>query len=872
MTVNGTTAGLGYFAADRFQSSGLDALTLKGTVQFSGPVTIDANRSLAVGDSGVIYADSAVDLIAPYVKLGQAFQGPLTEAQQALPIFLDSQGQTVEVPPVYGTGNISVAASSLIDVGILSLQNVGSLTLTTAGDIRGDGTLDVAGNIAITAGQIYPTTETTFTIAAFDYNGVSGNGKVTIHSSGQRQLPLSAGGTLNVYASNITQGGVLRAPLGTINLGSGVTSASPVDPLSGIAFDSTQSLTLASGSITSVSAVDPVSGENLTIPYGTLLNGVSWIDPAGNDITVTGNGPNAVPAKAINLSGTNVDDQTGATIDISGGGDLYAYRFVSGTGGTNDLLASSTSYAILPGYAANYAPDYSSTDYANSALKVGSQIYLNASSGLPAGVYTLLPARYALLPGAFLVTAASGTSSVASVQRPDGSSLVSGYLFNGLDTRQTASPLLTSFEVDSPTVVRSRAEYDNFSANTFLRQSAAAQGISVHLPVDAGQLVVAASQTLALQGSVHSQAAQGGLGGQVDIASTSNILISGLNTNISADESALTGPTLVLDSSDLSAFGADSLLIGGYRTSTTAGTRVTVTTNRLTVDNSGSALQGRDVILASNENLTLDAGATVEQSGTLSSPAETLLLGNAGAVGSGDGALVRVTSDSSAQIIRSGVDGASGPALGIGANVTLSGTNLILDSTAASILDPTANLSGTTVAINSGQINLVLDGARPATGLVLSGAALASLQASTQALSLLSYSSLDIYATGAATIGSAADGSGHYQVQSLGLHASEIRGFDGGTVTINAEKVSLDNSAGTVPPPPGRRFDERRARGQCRDDSARRRFWHEYVAHRRFRHGESQRFRRHPGDGDNSDGTRFFRKSDRGYGPARDCG
>ena len=800
LAVNGVMAGLGYFAADRFQSSGLDALTLKGTVQFSGPVTINANRSLTVGDSGVIYADASVNLTAPYVKLGQAFQGPLTEAQQQLPIFTDSAGNPVEVPPVYGTGSISVAATSLIDVGNLSLQNVGSLTLNTTGDVRGDGTLDVAGNIAITAGQVYPTTETTFTIAAFDYNGVADNGSVTISPSGQRQLPLSAGGTLNVYASNITQGGVLRAPIGTINLGSGVTSASPTDPLSGFAFDSTQNLNLLSGSTTSVSAVDPVTGQDLTIPYGKLLNGVSWIDPAGNDITVAGNGPNAVPAKAVNLSGVNVDDQSGATIDISGGGDLYAYRFVSGTGGTNDILASSTSYAIIPGYAANYAPDYSSSDYTNSTLKLGSQVYLNASSGLPAGVYTLLPARYALLPGAFLVTPETGTPPVAGALRPDGSSLVSGYIFNGLDAAQTATPLLTSFEVDSQAVVNSRAEYNGFSANSFLSQSATAQGISVHLPLDAGQLVVAASRLLTIQGTVNSQAAAGGLGGQVDIASASNILISGPNTNIGADLNSLNGPTLVLDSSDLSAFGADSLLIGGYRTTTTAGTSVTVTTDSLTVDNSGSVLQGPDVILVSNQALTLDAGAAVEQSGTLSSPAETLLLGNASVPGGGDGALLRATSDPSAQIIRSGVDNASGPNLSIGANATLSGTNLILDSTAASTLDPNAHLNGSTVAINSGQINLVLDGAQPVSGFVLSGAALASLQASTQALSLLSYSSIGIYATDSGTIGSAVDATGNYQVQSLALHANEIQGFDGGTVTINASKVSLANSAGTAPP------------------------------------------------------------------------
>jgi len=849
--VNGTMAGNGYFGASSNlfvnanpvadsannggHAGGFDALSLSGTVLFSGSVSIIANRSITVGSSGVVLMDptvanSTVTLTAPYVDLGQAFLGPLTQVQQQqLPIFTDSNGQTVTIAPTYAAGEtLNINASSLIDVGNIALQNIGQLNLAaTGGDIRGDGTLDVAGNISLTAGQIYPPTETTFTIAAFDYNGLSGNGSISIAGSGTRQLPLSAGGVLNIYASNITQGGTLRAPIGTINLGSGVTSASLVDSLSGQTFDATQNLVLASGSITSVSAVDLVTGQNLAIPYGTLLNGVSWIDPAGNNITVAGNGANAIPDKAINVSASNITDQAGATVDISGGGDLSAYQFVSGTGGTNDILASTTSFAIIPGYHANYAPDggYNITSssanayntngtvsdygYANSKLSVGEQVYLDASSGLAAGIYTLLPARYALLPGAFLITPKDGTPSAPVLTQPDGSSIVAGYLFNGLSNNtQTSPPLLSTFEVDSQAVVKSRAQYDIYSANTFLQQSAASQGTSVSVPNDAGQLVLAATNSMTIQGSVLSQAPTGGAGGQVDIATTSNILIAGPNTDVSADLSGLTGSTLVLDSSDLSAFGANSLLIGGYRTATTAGTEVTVTTGDLVVDNAGAStvvngttlhgLSGPDVILASNGALTLDANADVEQSGSLSGSAENILIGNSSVAGSGNGALLRVTSDSSAQVTRFGVTAnTAGTALTIGAGVKISGTSLTLDSTSVTALDSSADLAGDAVAINSGQINLVLDNSAPTSGLVLSSVALANLQASAQALSLLSYSTIDIYGSG--SIGAAANASGHYQVQSLALHADDIVGENGGSVIINAGYITLDNSAGGIP-------------------------------------------------------------------------
>ncbi|HEX4201391.1 MAG TPA: hypothetical protein VHY59_07725, partial [Chthoniobacterales bacterium] len=464
----------GYFAADSFNNAGFGSLSLKGTVDFLGPVTITAPRSITVGTAGIIFADSTVVLNAPYVDLGQTFLPPLPASQQSSPF--TANGAPFYPAPVYGTGTLNVNAQ-LIDIGNLSLQNIGTANLVAAnGDIRGDGGFDVAGNINLTAGQIYPPTEVAFTIAAYDYlvNGATQQGSITITGSGTRQLPLSAGGTLNIYASNISDNGTLRAPIGTINVGSGVIGSTPIDPITNLNFATTQELTLGRRSVTSVAAVDPTTGKAITIPYGINLNGTAWIDPQGNDITTGG-----VPAKLISVSAADLADQPGSTIDLSGGGDLYAYRFVSGTGGTNDILNTSSSFAIIPGYQANYAPyaPYNPTPltgnlggdqgYVNSTLQIGDQIYLNASNGLAAGVYTLLPARYALLPGAFLVTPTSGTPTTTALQA-DGSSIVSGYRLSGLDV-PAAQPNFTSFQVAPESVTRSRAEYDDSFANTFLK-------------------------------------------------------------------------------------------------------------------------------------------------------------------------------------------------------------------------------------------------------------------------------------------------------------------------------------------------------------------------------------------------------------------
>lgn len=820
--------GYGQFAANNFNQGGLDSLTLNGTTLFSSttatPLTLNANGSLIVGHSGIILADDQgsqtgimINLDASYVDLGAAFEGP-ENANNLTPIFGTPQ-LPLYLAPAWGASSLNVTAKNLIDIGNLSFQKIGAVSLTagnsvTQGDIRGSGTLDIAGKIALDASQVYPTTESIFNIVAYTDSHAADSGSVVIGSTGLLpEVPLSAGGTLNIYASNITQDGVLRAPIGTINLGWDGKGASPIDLLSGAGTNQaqtpptvnvTQQLTLGSGGTTSVSAVDSILG-SLVIPYGTVTDGVSWIDPSGVDITAGG-----VPGKTISISALNVAGQSNSTIDISGGGDLYAYNFVTGVGGTKDILNSTTSFAILPGYQAAYAPYYSPTDYINGTLAIGSQVYLSASSGLPAGVYTLLPARYALLPGAFLVTPQSGATTNFVSAKPDGANIVSGYRFNGMDTTATLPPVYTSFEIASQSVVQTRAEYGNYDANSWLSQSAVANNASVpRLPMDAGHVLVAAINNMNIDGRLVATPGLGGLGGLVDISSSNEIdIVSGTATSTSG--------VLTLSSDTLQNFAAASLLIGGSRQVTGDETAVTVTSNTLLVEN-GVQLTGSDIILVANGLLKVSDDVTIGLSSSTSEAAPTLTFGNANTLGSGDGVLLRVSNDPSAQIIRSGVDTlahqealANPPTLSIGTNVQLGGVinsdsgvtsagSVTLDSTDRTVLDPQTGLGGNTTSLNSGKISLVLDGSQPSSGLVLSGATLSALQNSARALSLLSYSSIDIYENGTGSIGAAADSAGNYQIQSLALHADEIQGFGGGEVTINAKDFSMDNSSGGTP-------------------------------------------------------------------------
>lgn len=861
---NGTPlAGTGYFAVDQFMAGGFDSLALGGkggTVTFSGPVTIKARNSLTIGDAGLIKADSIVSLSAPYVQLGTPFQAPTDQTVDPF--------SSAGIVPTYGKGQLNVSAQ-LIDIGNLSLQNIGRATFTAInGDIRGDGTLDVAGDIVFRAGQIYPASAVTFNIVGYTdtAHGQPNPGSVTILGAGTRPLPLSAAGTLNIYATNIYQGGVLSAPLGSINLGWDGTGTAPKDPLTLAGIKTgvsnvpiAQRITLAPGSRTSVSAIDPLTGEGVIIPYGLNLNGTSWIDPTGTDITA-----NLLPQKSVNVAGINVNTQAGSVVDVRGGGDLQAYQWVAGTGGSSDVLswnfagawtkgksysstqivsyngaywyartASTTeslsqtpsagsywkqvtpSFAVIPGYQANYAPyarfnpspiaknapnlgadqgyinDLAAAGNLGDGLTVGSSIYLGATPGLKAGVYTLLPARYALLPGAFLVTPQS-TASVGTFNLTDDSTIVAGYRFSDV-TQSTAHQLYKTVAVASSKVFGERASYTVYTANDYLPTRAEALGLQIpRTPWDAGSLQLSGSTSLTVNGNVLGKGEDDHRGAVIDLSTTADIYITGPHT--ATPPSTAT----VLNSTLLNSFGAESILIGGKRQSGADGVTVTVNTNNITVDNAGTPLVAPEIILVANKNLKLADGAAVEAKGGIPQsalfPTPSLLIGNSTVAGSGDGVLLRV-SDTSAAIVRTNIDTSTAPNITIGANATVSGVNLTIDSTAGGTLDPTAKLNGQNVSLKAGSISIVLNDAgplQPNPGIILEGSVLNNLLG-TSALSLSGYNSIDIYGKGSITSGN------------LGLHTGDLRGFTNdpaGVVTINAGNLTLDNTPGRTGPGP----------------------------------------------------------------------
>ena len=799
--------GGGHIAVSSFNDGGFDSLSLGGNVIFNGAVSLAAPGMIKIATGGGIAADSLVSITSAYVALGTPFAPPL------------SSGQTPPQlqPPSHGTGGLNVSAK-LIDLGNLSLQNIGTAKLVADGGvIRGDGTVDIAGDLVLRAAQVYPVTGVKFTLIAYNHDAATGSalssggvdGSIMIQQSGALPLPLSALGSLSLYASSISQGGTLVAPFGTINLGSDAGATAPLDPVTGLTVPAAKNLILTAGSITSVSAIDPLNGQAITVPYGTSADGTSWVDPSGNIITTTG-----LPNKSVNLAAQNVITESGSLVDLQGGGNLVASQWISGQGGTINMLGtaagawSSTpsysagdlvtykgstwsarqdntgvspsvglywsmlpqSYAIVPGYQSLYAP----TGYSDGSLGVGSQIKISGGAGLPAGIYTLLPASYAATQsGAFLISPSAVSSSLAgSFTQPDGSVLVSGTLVNGLDTSYSAPKTTTLYQLFPPRAVAQEVQYSILDASTFFKSTAGSSQ-----PADAANLVIKAAAAMNLLGGVMGNGANGGRGANIDLSSAANFLI-GNNSSVAPAN------TIFLNSTVLSGWNAGSLLIGGTRTVTASGITVTPSTSQITVDNAGSSLTSPDLILASKNAVIINNGSSLAASGD--QPASPLTV-------SGDGALVRVSSDQGASVTRTGNDNAAVTGFSIGANASLSGGSITLDSSGNASMASSALLDGRMINLDAGKMALNFDGSSQVNALNLSGSALQSLSAA-NALNLTSYSSLEFHGSG--VLGSSS-------LASLGLHAGEILGDNNGADTILASSILLDNANASTDPSGG---------------------------------------------------------------------
>jgi len=713
--------GRGFVTAALLTGAGFGSVTLAAgqTISFEKSLQLVLPQSLAL-EAPAIAAAPSVQIVL------QAAQARLGEQQTHVGEAPDTRAQA-DTSPQHDTA-LSVSTGTIEVIGNLGLQGFSTVHLDTStgalGEIRFSALnpnyarveslsrqLAFAGELQLTAAQIYATTATQYTLlglADADSAGAPG-GSVTVRSPGGAppRPPLSVLGSLAIRAGDIDQGGVLRQPFGRIEL------------------IASRRIRLGEGSTTSV------SGDGVAALYGESLNLAIWKPPSLQ-------GLDALPIeKGITLNAPQIDTAPSARVDASGGGSLLAWEFFPGVGGSRDVLNTEGLYAVLPDYAA--VPALSADGSLLAQADAKQFVVTMAGSGLAPGRYTLLPARLALLggklpAGAFLVSRAANQGSAelrAPIVQDDGSVVVTGF-FSGAGSVLEGAPG-QRFVIEPMATFNARSDIRLTEVGALLSARAATLGNAAPLlPGDAGAV------RLALTGNDGSRwtaaldlAGHGGRAGTLDVDATRIALLD--------DPTKAAPDALALDARVIADSAAGSVLLGGTRTAVvsegaTPTWQLTVGRAReVIVDSRTQPLVAEELLLAARERVAIAEGTHIEARGTGSQGARTLRV-------SGDGAVVALSTNQ-LTLDRSGSSGAAGR-VELGAGAMLAGPQLLLD--AAASIDAGAGVQLSAGALTIGARDLVIGAAAGslAGATVIDGDLLAQVRAA-QDLTLRGYRRID---------------------------------------------------------------------------------------------------------------------------------
>ncbi|HCF7686707.1 TPA: filamentous hemagglutinin family protein [Pseudomonas aeruginosa] len=594
--------GHGRLAASQVQDGGFGDLTLfsDGLLSFAGDLELSLAQRLrlysgALGLGEGAAGDSRVRLSAPSLLLAGAFVNEAAENNETQPLstglfevsrqpseaLFEASAQVLDIRDSLVFGSRGSFRDASGGTQTIDRRGFDRVELSSTGDMRllaGNATpverintqVLSGGDLLIRAAQLYPGTGAGARILAgygYQADGAAAafdparSLRIERSDATTPEQPLAVFGRLSLGAASVVQGGVVRAPLGYLEIGQ---NADKVE--------------LLSGSLTSV------SGAGLTLPYGGTVDGQVW-RYAGEEIALTGVGGSfnerGIMDTGVDLGGRSVRVASGATLDLSGGGELLGAGFVSGRGGSTDArynplvrfdeegrfdlpgLADNPIYAIVPGVQriAPVAAEGGAVD-----PLVGQQISIGSGvPGLSAGTYTLLPSTYALLPGAYRVElngqAGLGRSAPTQLMRSGSWSLAGQLSLVGTGVRDE---LFRQVLLTPADVLRRHSQYNETSYSDFAMADAARRGIPrPMLPVDARslRLVLLAgggADALAFDGTGLFQAARGGYGGSlVVLGNNQRIEIVGAGAQASE---GFQGVTLRAD--DLNAFGAARMVIG----------------------------------------------------------------------------------------------------------------------------------------------------------------------------------------------------------------------------------------------------------------------------------------------------------------------
>jgi filamentous hemagglutinin family protein len=381
----------------RYVAAGFDDLTLKSNnslqlIASADPARNDVTLGRKLTLDAPVLSGSGKDLTfhAPWIELANTSDFP-------------SSG----TPVPGGSGQLTFMSPGWIDlIGSITINGFQAVSLNAGRDIRlqdqqytqslpqWQGQLALAGDLLLKADRIYPTTLSSYTLK-------STGGKVTILPADK---PVggdvySAGGNLTIEAAKgIEVQGTLAAPMGTITLTTSVDGNPAAD---------SSRIFLADNSVVTT------SGNGAMVNYGTIdtYNNNAWTVTDKTSLLETP--ADTAPVKSVTIDAPEVIAQSNATIDASGGGKIFAYQFQAGIDGTIDPLSKAGRYVIMKD---------------NSIQMPGDAVYLAGGAGLSAGVYSLLPASYAFLPGAIVIEERNLPIAAGQIlTAKDGYSVVAGF-------------------------------------------------------------------------------------------------------------------------------------------------------------------------------------------------------------------------------------------------------------------------------------------------------------------------------------------------------------------------------------------------------------------------------------------------------------
>lgn len=637
--------GAGGLGVDQVQAGGFGSLALFASVRADSGLTLAMPQSLRLSGPLMLSQSapegSVVALSAPYLFLNHAAYAP--------PLGSDSVVQVGMVAPDWlKRGHRLVLDAGMMDLrGMRDLRSFDDVQVNLAGDLRltgvsvgqdfnGNTLLAAPNRLTITVAQIYPATGSGGGIAAGEYYGQGGGNALknpdavlTIRraTDAMPEVPYSAFGSVTLSGPNIVQGGVVRAPLGSI------VFMGPEGAPSSVRF--------LAGSVTSI------SGQGLVMPYGGTTDGIKYLY-GGQEIRVAGvggNDLNGAPSRMIQINMKSIAADAGSLLDLSGGGELTGAAFVRGRGGSVDVLkyamadanpgfgfskSGSAVYAIVPGFGGDYAP--ATKDAAMPAY--GQRVTIGAGvPGLPPGTYTLLPANFAMLPGAFRVEAgAPGVFDAARAAPTRGGSWVTTGRMTAPGVDPGAVPA-SQLLVTPGAVVRRHAQYNETSYNAFLVANAARTGTPLPmLPADAGMLRLKltpgagreGTPALAFGGEARFAAAPGssGAGGTLAV----DVRGGGLEILGPGQAPALAGPGVAVSADALNALRPARMVLGGVIGASTQADSLGAISlggdSQRVLVRGGARLYAPELVLLapSNGNITVEQGAVLSTVGLGAAP------------------------------------------------------------------------------------------------------------------------------------------------------------------------------------------------------------------------------------------------------------